>query len=75
LTNALRPKTKFVSVISSYGWAGRAVEQLTGLLDRLKARVLEPVIAKGYPKNTDFAQLDRLADDILAGHKELGIIK
>ncbi len=75
LTNALRPKTRFVSVIGSYGWGGKMVEQITGLLDRLNARVLEPVVAKGYPKNTDFAQLDRLADDILAGHKELGIIK
>ena len=75
LTNILRPKTRFVSVIGSYGWGGKMVEQLTGLLDRLKAEILEPVVAKGYPKNTDFAQLDRLADDILTGHKELGIIK
>jgi len=73
LANALRPKTKFASIIGSYGWGGRMVEQLTGLLSNLKVEILEPVIAKGCPKADDFIALVNLADQILARHKELGI--
>jgi len=73
LANALRPKTKFASIIGSYGWGGKMTEQLTGLISNLKVEVLEPVIAKGYPKDDDFAALDKLADAILAKHKGLKI--
>ena len=73
LANALRPKTKFASIIGSYGWGGRMVEQLTGLLSNLKVEVIEPVIAKGCPADADFIALDKLADQILAKHKELKI--
>jgi flavorubredoxin len=73
LVNALRPKTRFASVIGSFGWGGRMVEQLTGLLSNLKVELLEPVVAKGCPKDDDFAALDKLADQILAKHKELKI--
>jgi flavorubredoxin len=74
LTNALRPKTKFASIIGSHGWASKAIEQLSALMPNLKAQILEPVLAKGDPKETDFAALDRLADEILAKHKEAGIV-
>jgi flavorubredoxin len=74
LANALRPKIRFASIIGSYGWGGKMVEQITGLLPNLKAEILEPVIAKGYPKDDDFAALDKLADRILERHKELKII-
>jgi flavorubredoxin len=74
LANALRPKTRFASIIGSYGWGGKMVEQITGLLPNLKAEILEPVIAKGYPKDDDFMALDKLADRILEKHKELKII-
>jgi len=73
LANALRPKTKFASIIGSYGWGGKMVEQLTGMLTNLKAEILEPVLAKGEPKDSDFAALDKLADKILVKHKEVGI--
>ncbi len=74
LANALRPKTKFASIIGSFGWGGKMVEQLTGMMPNLKAEILEPVITKGYPKDDDFMALDRLADEILAKHKEAGIV-
>jgi flavorubredoxin len=74
LANALRPKTKFASVIGSFGWGGKMVEQLTSMLANLKVEILEPVIAKGYPKDNDFTALDKLADEILIKHKELGIV-
>jgi len=73
LANALRPKTKFASIIGSYVWGGRMVEQLTGLISNLKVEILTPVIAKGHPKDDDFMALDKLADEILAKHKELKI--
>jgi flavorubredoxin len=74
LANALRPNTRFASVIGSYGWGGKMVEQLAGMMPNLKAEILEPVVIKGFPKDDGFAALDRLADDILAKHKELGIV-
>jgi len=73
LANALRPKTKFASIIGSYGWGGRMVEQLTELISNLKVEVLEPVIAKGHPKDDDFGALDKLADEILSKHKGIKI--
>jgi flavorubredoxin len=69
LANALRPKTKFVSIIGSYGWGGKMVEQLKGLIPNLKVELLTPVVAKGYPKDDDFIALEGLADEILAKHK------
>ena len=75
LANALRPKTKFASIIGSYGWATRMAEQISSLIPNLKVEVLEPVLTKGLPKEDCFLALDKLADDILEKHKELGIIK
>lgn len=70
LASALRPKAKFVSIIGSYGWGGKTIEQITGLLSNLKVEVLEPVLAQGYPKEGDFRALDRLASDICNRHRD-----
>ncbi|MFH1640061.1 MAG: FprA family A-type flavoprotein [Chloroflexota bacterium] len=71
LANALRPKLKFATVIGSFGWGGRTVEQLTAMLPNLKVQIIEPVMIKGLPRESDFQALDKLADSIAAGHKEL----
>ena len=71
LANALRPKTRFASIIGSYGWGGRTVEQIKGMLSNLKVELLEPVLAKGYPKEDDLATLDDLADEIAKKHATL----
>jgi len=73
LANALRPKIKFASVIGSYGWGGKMAEQLTAIMPNIKAEFLEPVLAKGDPKEADYAALDKLADEILDKHKKNGI--
>ncbi len=73
LANALRPKMKFVSIIGSYGWGGKMVEQLAAMLPNLKAEIIEPVLSKGLPKERELAAIDVLADKILAKHKEIGI--
>ncbi|MFQ3675977.1 MAG: FprA family A-type flavoprotein [Endomicrobiia bacterium] len=74
LTNALRPKTKFVSIIGSYGWGTKVVEQLSSMLSNLKTEILQPVVIKGYPKEQDFVSLKNLATQILQKHKEIKII-
>jgi len=71
LANALRPKTRFVSVIGSYGWGGKMVEQIAGAIPNLKVELLSPVVVKGYPKEADFRALDRLADEIQARHRQV----
>ncbi|MCD4830376.1 MAG: FprA family A-type flavoprotein [Anaerohalosphaeraceae bacterium] len=75
VVNALRPKTKFVSIYGSYGWGGKTVEQLSGLLGNLKAEIIEPVLVKGHPKGKDLKALDEMAEAIVAKHRELGILK
>jgi flavorubredoxin len=73
LANAIKPKAKFASIIGSYGWGGRVVEQLAAMLPNLKVEILPPVIIKGYPKEVDFQALEKLADTIAAKHKEAGL--
>jgi len=45
------------------------------LLGNLKIELLDPVIAKGQPNEEDFRAVDKLADQILARHKEIGIAR
>jgi flavorubredoxin len=70
LANALRPKAKFLSIIGSYGWGGKTVEILAGMIPNLKVEVIEPVLCKGVPSGADFEALDRLADAISQKHKD-----
>lgn len=71
LANALRPKARYASIIGSFGWGGKMLEQITQAMPNLKLQFFDPVVAKGYPKEADFRSLDRLADEILAKHREL----
>ena len=73
LANALRPKTKFLSIIGSYGWGGKTVETLAGMIPNLKVEVLEPVLCKGAPSEKDFEALNKLASMIVEKHKEHGL--
>ena len=70
LANALRPKTKFLSIIGSYGWGGKTVETLAGMIPNLKVEVLNPVLCKGVPSDSEFKALDELAAAISRKHKE-----
>jgi flavorubredoxin len=74
LLNALRPKTKFLGIIGSYGWGSKMLEQITGLLGNMKAQALEPVLVKGLASEDTYTALDELADNILAKHQQLGIV-
>jgi flavorubredoxin len=73
LANALRPKAKFASVVGSFGWGTKAVEQIAAMIPNLKVEVLPPVICCGLPRDADFAALEKLADTIAQKHKALGL--
>jgi flavorubredoxin len=75
LINILRPKTRFMAIIGSYGWGGQAVETITGLLTHLKPEILEPVYINGTPDAKALKQLDLLAGAILEKHRAAGIIQ
>ncbi len=71
LANALRPKAKYAAVVTSYGWGGRAAEQLSGMLSNLKVELLPTVAFKGLPSDGDWAAVEKLAEEIAARHKGL----
>jgi len=69
--SALRPKTKFLSVIGSFGWGGKTVQHLTETFSHLNAEMIDPVYIRGYPTGEDLAALNVLADAILKKHEGL----
>ena len=71
LANALRPKTKFVSIFGSFGWGGKMVEQLSGLIGNLKVEVIEPVLFKGMPREEDYRKIDAMVETLVEKHKSL----
>lgn len=71
LANALKPPTRHISIIGSYGWGGRAVETIKGLVPRLEAQLLDPVLCTGAPQEADYEALDRLAATIRERHEAL----
>ncbi|MEA4882588.1 MAG: FprA family A-type flavoprotein [Clostridia bacterium] len=73
LANALRPRTKYVSVINSFSWGGKAVEQIAAAIANLKAEIIQPVVCKGMPREADFQAIEGLADAIAAKHREAGL--
>jgi flavorubredoxin len=72
LTNALRPKAHYISIIGSYGWGGKTVETLAGMIANLKVEVLEPVLCKGMPDQAVLSALEQLADLVAQKHKDSG---
>lgn len=72
LAAILRPKARHATVIGSYGWGGKVVDQVAGVLGPLKLELLDPVLSKGYPSSEVLGELDRLAEEIATRHRELG---
>jgi flavorubredoxin len=70
LANALRPKLKYASIIGSYGWSTKTIEQIVGLIPNLKVEILSPVLCRGIPKQTDYEALEILAATIVNKHRE-----
>lgn len=74
LANILRPKARFASVVGSYGWSTRVVEQIGDLIPNLKVDLLDPVLCEGYPRDEDFQALGELAGAVAVRHQELGLV-
>jgi len=74
ITNLIRPKAKFATVIGSYGWGGKTVEALKGMLNHLSIEVLDPVYVKGAPDSACLRELEALAERIAVKHREAGIM-
>lgn len=72
LVNALKPKVKFISIIGSYRQGEKTVDILTDIVSTLKAEIIEPVVVKGYIKDSDFELLEELAEKISTSHVEIG---
>lgn len=71
LINSLKPKTKYIGIMGSFGWGNKLVAQLTDMLKDLNSEFLSPVLAKGLPRRVNFEELDRFADEIFHRHSEL----
>jgi flavorubredoxin len=71
VSNSLKPKAKWAAVIGSYGWGGKAIETIAGLMPDLKVELLDPVMVKGLPRADDYAALDELAAAIAERHAGL----
>ncbi len=72
LAAVLNPKLRFAVVFGSYGWGGKAAEQIASAIQRADVEVLAPVLCKGLPRDADFAALESLAQTIADKHSELG---
>jgi flavorubredoxin len=73
LVKILRPKLKFVSIIGSYSWGGKAVDQLAEIISSLNVEILDPIYCKGFPSKEDFESLYKLAENISKKHQEMGL--
>jgi len=63
LTNALRPKTKFIGLVGSYGWGTKVGEVFESLTCGLKnAKRLPTVLITGLPTEEDLVGIDEYAD-------------
>jgi len=74
MINALRPKTKNISIITSYGWASQATKTLKSLMGTLQAQWLETIDYKGYPKEGDLEKVKALAEQIVDKHRALNLL-
>ena len=74
LANALRPQVRFLSVLGSYGWGGKAVETLAGLVPALPVEVIEPYLTKGALGQEDRDSIAALADEIAKRHEAAGLV-
>lgn len=65
LFNSLRPKTRYASLIGSYGWGGRMPEQIKDILGNFNGEFLDPVVVKGHPSVEDKKEIEELAEKII----------
>ena len=65
LANAIKPGLKFAGIFGSYSWGTMMVDKIKAMLPNLKeTELLEPVLAKGTPKQEDFDAMDKMVEKI-----------
>ncbi len=74
MANSFRPKLRFSSIIGSYGWTGKTVEQIRSMIAGLKTEEIEPVMVKGRPTDEDLCRIDTLARKIAEAHSRAGLV-
>lgn len=72
--NAIKPKTKFFGIITSYAWGGVTADWIKSHLQNLKSEFLEPVLIKGLPKDADISTLDAFVDKVVEKHRAIAIL-
>lgn len=60
LVRALRPPTKFVVLLSSYGWAGGAIKQIQETLGQFKVEVVGSLDINGPPTEENIRQIKEI---------------
>ena len=71
LVNSLRPKTKIIGLVSSYGWGGTGKDDFKAILKNVRGTFLEPVLVKGLPREEDKRKLDELVMKVVELNREL----
>ncbi|MCK4893182.1 MAG: FprA family A-type flavoprotein, partial [Calditrichia bacterium] len=69
LMNILKPRTKNVGIVGSFGWGNKMVNQLTEMLKDLTVEYLPPLLIKGHPREEDNEQIEALAEKIYQLHQ------
>lgn len=70
LANLVKPKTRYASVIGSFGWGGKTVDTIKSLIPHIKAELLPPVYLKGASGENALKELTALADSIAEKHAQ-----
>ncbi|MCX8095530.1 MAG: FprA family A-type flavoprotein [Caldisericia bacterium] len=74
IMNILKPKTKFIGLIGSYGWGGQTVNIIKDILKNLKAEYLGDLLVKGNPTEEDYKKLNEFCNLFINKHKELNLL-
>lgn len=74
LMNVLRPKTKFLGLIGSFGWGGQTVNIVKDIIKNFKVEYLGDVLVKGNPREEEYKKLDEFSDLFIKKHKELNLL-
>ena len=70
LVKALRPPTKVVALLSSYGWGGGALKQIREILGQLKVEVVGALEVNGPPTEDNMKQITEIGRVLVEKIKE-----
>ncbi|MBC7194920.1 MAG: FprA family A-type flavoprotein [Caldisericia bacterium] len=74
IMNALKPKTKFLGLVGSYGWGGLTPNIIKDTLKNFKGEYLGEVLIKGDPREEDYNRLEEFVLKFVSKHKELNLL-